>query len=167
MPQPIDQASDLFGPLTVEKKTSFNLQDLVTEFPDDHSDWSIPEAFLCLILSAALADGRIAQQETEELRVLAHRSRVLRNLDPNELASLNRTIVKRRTDRPDWLREACRTLPQDMHLTVLAHCIDICLADGAMVPAEAEYLEALIGGLNVSSEAVHQVAQVLSIKNRY
>lgn len=119
MSEPSPASETLFTPLTVESRPAFSLQDLVSEFPEHHSDWSIPEAFLCLVLSAAFADGRLADQEAEELRALAHRSRILKNLTENELAALNAVVVKRRTDRPDYIQEACQTLPRDMHLSVL------------------------------------------------
>jgi uncharacterized tellurite resistance protein B-like protein len=167
MSELIEEAGDLFAPVTTQKKQPFSLKELVAEFPNSQSDWSIPESFFCLVLSAALADGRMAQQESEELKALSHRSRILRNLDPNELAALNRTVVKRRADRPEWLSEACRALPHDMHLSVFVHCLDICLADGAMVAAEAEFLETLLEHLSVSEDDARQAMRILSVKNRY
>lgn len=167
MSELIEGAGELFAPVITEKKQPFSLKELVSEFPNNQSDWSIPEAFFCLVLSAALADGKMAQQETEELRALSHRSRILRNLDPNELAALNRTVVKRRADRPDWLSEACRALPHDMHLSVFVHCLDICLADGAMVAAEADFLESLLEHLAVSEDDARQATRILSVQNRY
>ena len=143
------------------------MQELVTEFPDHPNDWSIPEAFLCLILSAAFADGRIAEQEQEEIRALSHRSRTLKNLDQNELAQVNRIVLKRRADRPDWLAEACEALPKDMHLAVFAHCLDIALADGVLVPSEAEFLEKLIGLLTITEEEAKLITKVISLKNRF
>jgi uncharacterized tellurite resistance protein B-like protein len=163
----IEGAGELFAPVITEKKQPFSLKELMCEFPNSQSDWSIPEAFLCLVLSSALADGRIAIQETEELKALSHRSRILRSLDPNELAALNRTVVKRRTDRPEWLSEACQALPPDMHLSVFVHCLDICLADGAMVAAEADFLESLLEHLSVSDDDARQATRILSVKNRY
>lgn len=162
-----DNSQALFGPLTAEKKPNFSLQELVSEFPDHPSDWTIPEAFLCLILSAAFADGRLAEQEQEEIRALARRSRTLKNLDQNELAQANRIVLKRRADRPDWLSEACEALPKDMHLAVFAHCLDICLADGVLVSAEAEFLEKLIGILSISQDEAKLITKVISLKNRY
>jgi uncharacterized tellurite resistance protein B-like protein len=167
MSELIEEAGDLFAPVTTPKKQPFSLKELVAEFPNSQSDWSIPESFFCLVLSAALADGRMAQQESDELKALSHRSRILRNLDPNELAALNRTVVKRRADRPEWLSEACRALPHDMHLSVFVHCLDICLADGAMVAAEAEFLETLLEHLSVSEDDARQATRILSFKNRY
>ncbi|MCA8892730.1 MAG: tellurite resistance TerB family protein [Hyphomonas sp.] len=162
-----DNSQALFGPITAEKKPGFSMQELVTEFPDHPNDWSIPEAFLCLILSSAFADGRIAEQEQEEIRALSRRSRTLKNLDQNELAQVNRVVLKRRADRPDWLAEACEALPKDMHLAVFAHCLDITLADGVLVPAEAEFLEKLIGLLTITEEEAKLITKVISLKNRF
>lgn len=167
MDENVEMAGALFAPITVEKKAAFSLKDLITEFPAGQTDWSIPEAYLCLVLSAALADGRVVEQEAEELKSLSHRSRILKSMDANELAALNQLVVKRRNDRPDWLGEACRTLPKDMHLPVFAHCLDLCLSDGALVQAEADFLEALIDGFSISAEDARQVTSVLSMKNRY
>ena len=162
-----DNSQALFGPITVEKKSGFSMQELVTEFPDHPNDWSIPEAFLCLILSTAFADGRIAEQEQEEIRALSRRSRTLKNLDQNELAQVNRVVLKRRSDRPDWLAEACEALPKDMHLAGFAHCLDIALADGVLVPSEAEFLEKLIGLLTITEEEAKLITKVISLKNRF
>lgn len=160
-------AGELFGFVTVGKRRGFSMQDLVGDFPAGQTDWSLPEAYFCLILSAALADGRVAEQEAEEIRSLSHRSRILRSLDANELAALNRTVVQRRSERTGWLAEACNALPQDMHLSVFIHCLDICLADGSMVPAEADYLEAMLQHLSIPEEDVRLATRILSARNRY
>ena len=162
-----DNPQAFFGPITAEKKPGFSMQELVSEFPNHPSDWTIPEAFLCLILSAAYADGRIAEQEQEEIRALSRRSRTLKNLDQNELAQANRVVLKRREDRPDWLEEACEALPKDMHLAVFAHCLDISLADGVLVSAEAEFLEKLISLLTITQEEAKLITKVISLKNRF
>lgn len=163
----VEGAGELFAPFMVEERRTFSMKELVTEFPDGRNDWTIQEAFLCLVLSAALADGRIAPQEAEELRALSHRSRILKTLDANELAEINKAVVKRREDRPDWLGECCRALPLDMHLSIFAHCLDICLADGSMATSEAEFLEALLDHLNLSADDIRQATRIISIKNRY
>lgn len=157
----------LFRPITAERKPGFSLKDLVAEFPDHHSDWTIPQAFICLVLSAAFADGQVSIEEQEEIRALAHRSRTLRTLDENELAEANRIVLQRRKDRPDWLAEACEALPKEMRLSVFAHCLDITLADSVLVPAEADYLEQLVEILGIDPNDAEIVTKVLSMKNRY
>ena len=159
--------SGLFGPVTVEAKPAFSLKELVSDFPDHPSDWTISEAYVCLLLSAAMADGKVSIEQGEEIRAVAHRSRTLKSLDENELAEVNQVIVERRENRPDWLLEACEALPREMRLSVFAHCLDIALADGSLVPPEAEYLERLVDLLQVPTEDAAVVTRVISIKNRY
>ncbi|MEL6754189.1 MAG: tellurite resistance TerB family protein [Pseudomonadota bacterium] len=161
------EPAPLFKPLTAEQKPAFSLKTLVSEFPDHQSDWTIPEAFLCLILSAAFADGEVSAEEQEEIRAIAHRSRTLKSMDANELAEANRIVLQRRKDRPDWLGEACEALPREMHLSVFAHCLDITLADGALVPAEAAFLEQLVAVLGILPGDAELITKVLTMKNRY
>jgi uncharacterized tellurite resistance protein B-like protein len=167
MGENVKTSQALFETIKAEKKPDFNLRELVSEFPDHQNDWSIPEAFLCLILSAAFADGTVVAQEQEEIRALAHRSRTLKHLDENELAQMNRAVLKRRADRPDWLAEVAEALPRDMHLAVFSHCLDISLADGVLVAAEADFLEKLIGTLKIDPEEAKLVTRVISQKNRF
>ncbi|MEE2920165.1 TerB family tellurite resistance protein [Hyphomonas sp.] len=167
MGEEVQNSRALFDAIRAERKPDFNLRELVSEFPDHQNDWSIPEAFLCLILSAAYADGTVAAQEQEEIRALAHRSRTLKHLDENELAQMNQIVLKRRADRPDWLGEVCEALPRDMHLAVFAHCLDISLADGVLVAAEADFLEKLILTLNLDRDEARTVTWVMSQKNRF
>lgn len=163
-----EKAQSLFAPLTTAgERKGFSLQDLVSEFPNHRNDWTIEEAFLCLILSAAFADGRVVEEEQEEIRALAHRSRTLKNMSLNDLAEANRTVLKRRTERSEWLQEACEALPADMHLAVFAHCLDIALADGVLVQAEAEFLESLIQNLSINPEDARMITKVVSLKNRF
>ena len=156
----------LFGPMTVEEKPKFTLRDLVSEFPEHQTDWSIPEAFVCLVLSAAFADGKVTAEEQEEIQAIAHRSRILKSLEQNELAEINAKVLKRREDRPEWMAEACEALPRDMHLSVFAHCLDITMADGSLVSAEAEYLEQLISTFPLSQDDVQVIAKVISVKKQ-
>ena len=161
------EPTPLFKPLTAQTKPKFSLQALVSEFPDHQSDWTIPEAFICLLLSAAFADGEVSAEEQEEIRAIAHRSRTLKNMDQNQLAEANRVVLQRRKDRPDWLSEACEALPREMHLSIFAHCLDITMADGALVPAEAAYLEQLVSVLGIVPGDAELITKVISMKNRY
>lgn len=131
------------------------------------TDWTIPEAFLCLILMAAAADGVVPPEEHMEIRALARRSRVLKSVDSAHLAQLNRVIGDRLKHRPDALREACEALPVDMRPSILAHCADILLADGGLAPAEAEFLNRITSCLGVAEDEAVRIVEALLIKNRY
>lgn len=149
-------------------ESSFNLEKLAAEFGKSrNTDWTVGEAFLCLLLSAVSADGVFAREEQEEVKALLMRSRALRTMDQAQLAQANAVIQKRLAERKNGLEEACTALPSDMRLPVFAHCVDIILSDGALVPAEADYLNRISGLLDLKAEDAKRVMEVMLIKNRF
>ena len=59
------------------RTSSFDLDKLTEQFKQQrNTDWSVPESFLCLLLSAAAADGNVALEEQAEIHALVRRSRV-------------------------------------------------------------------------------------------
>lgn len=130
------------------------------------TDWSIPEAFLCLLFSAAFADGVVADVEKEEIFALTHRSRALKSLTPGQLAEINAAINQRLATRPNGLEEACGSLPTEMRLPVFAHCVDIVLADGELVQTEADFLNRVVAGMGLDPAEAQKVMDVMVTKNR-
>ena len=163
----VDDNASIFHPHVSEKKPPYSLRALAAEFPGQHTDWTIPEAFLCLILSMAFADGNVSPEEQEEIRAVAHRSRTLKGMSANDLAAANQAILERRDNRPNWLDEACSALPADMHISVFALCLDIALADSVLLPAEADFLQELLSRLRISEQEAQVLIKVISAKNRF
>ncbi|MEZ5938775.1 MAG: TerB family tellurite resistance protein [Hyphomonadaceae bacterium] len=155
--QAAPQASSVFD--TEKLKQSFTAQ--------RHTDWTIGEAFLALLLSAAGADGKVSAEEQNELFALAGRSRALKSMDQTQLAQANAVVSQRLAERANGLEEACQALPTDMRLTILAHCIDLVLSDGDFHKAEADFLNAITGHLGVDQADAERIMQVLLIKNRF
>lgn len=160
-------AINVFTASAVESKSPFNLEKLADQFRHRKSDWSIPEAYIGILLSAAYADGNLAPEELEEIRALALRSRALKALSPNDLAAANRVAEERLQQRSNGLQEACETLPADMCLPVFAHCVDLILADGELLKPEAEYLDNLRSMLDIDPESARRVMEVMLLKNQY
>src|SRR5262245_28955693 len=134
------------------KSSAFDLDKLTEQFKQQrNTDWSVPEAFLCLLLSAASADGNVAAEEQAEIMALARRSRALKSVNPSQLAAANASVNQRLKARPNGLQEACESLPMDMRLPVFAHCVDIILADGALLPIEAEFLNKIMAFLGLDA----------------
>lgn len=147
---------------------SFNLDKLIEQFRKPRNvDWSIPEAFLCLLLSAAIADGRMSVEEQAEIQTLTRRSRALKIYSETQLASINAAINLRLGNRPDGLREACESLPTDMRLPLFAHCVDIVLADGVLLPIEVDFLNRIMTYLGVDPAEGRRVMEVMLIKSRF
>jgi uncharacterized tellurite resistance protein B-like protein len=148
--------------------TSRDIDALVEQFRKQRNiDWSIPEVFLCLILSAAIADGHLSLEEKAEIEALSRRSRALKSIAPAQLATANSTINMRLKTRPDGLREACESLPTDMRLPLFAHCVDIVLADGQLLPIEVDFLNRIMTFLAIDPADGKRVMEVLLIKNRF
>jgi uncharacterized tellurite resistance protein B-like protein len=156
------------APPEPQKSSAFDLDELTKQFKGSRAtDWSVPEAFLCLLLSAAAADGNVALEEQAEIYALARRSRALKTVDANQLAAANTTINTRLKSRPEGLKEACESLPLDMRLPIFAHCVDIILADGALLPIEAEFLNKIMAFLGLDQADGKRVMEVMLVKNRF
>jgi uncharacterized tellurite resistance protein B-like protein len=157
----------IFTPTTTEKvPTPLDLDALSSQF-GKKSDWSIPEAYMCLILAAAFCDGELASEEKQEIAALVMRSRTMKTLPAAELAKVNVTVNERMKVRPTALEEACNALPPDMRLSVFAHCVDIVLADGELRQSEADFLNRATTFLRIDADKAKQVLAAIMLKNSY
>jgi uncharacterized tellurite resistance protein B-like protein len=129
--------------------------------------WTIPEAFVAVLFGAVTCDGELATVEHEELLALAHRSRALKTLTPEQLGAVNTKVSARLRDSDTALQEACMALPEDMRLPAFAHALDLILADGELNEEEADFLNAIILHLKLNREDVERVADVIVMKNQY
>jgi uncharacterized tellurite resistance protein B-like protein len=159
------------GPLEVTESSSrarFELRELLEQFERQRNlDWSVPEAFVCLLLSAAVADGNCSPEERVEIESLSRRSRALKSVSPAQLAKANAVVRQRLDGHPDGLREACESLPEDMRLSLFAHCVDIVLSDGLLVPSEIDFLSRIMNFMGINPSEGRRVMEVLLIKNRF
>lgn len=148
--------------------STFDLEKLTEQFKQQrNTDWTVPEAFICLLLAAAAADGNVGLEEQAEIHALARRSRALKTINAAQLAAANTTVTKRLQSRPNGLKEACESLPMDMRLPVFAHCVDIILADGALLPVEADFLNRIMAYMGIEAADGQRVMEVMLVKNRF
>jgi uncharacterized tellurite resistance protein B-like protein len=54
-----------------------------------------------------------------------------------------------------------------MRLPIFAHCVDIILADGALLPVEADFLNKIMAYLKLEPADGKRVMEVLLVKNRF
>jgi uncharacterized tellurite resistance protein B-like protein len=160
-------AVTIFQTLAVESKSPFDLDRLADRFRHRNTGWSIPEAILCLLFSAAMADGSFSEEENVQIQSIARRSRALRALSPQDLATANNAVNQRIAQNPNALQEACATLPADMCLPYFAHCVDIILSDGELLKSETDFLHALIPMLDLDEAHANRVMEVLFLKAQY
>ena len=112
-------------------------------------------------------DGNVALEEQTEIYALARRSRALKSVNANQLAAANTSVNQRLKERPNGLQEACLSLPADMRLPVFAHCVDIILADGSLLPVEADFLNKIMTFMGLDAADGKRVMEVLLVKNRF
>lgn len=168
MPSDVSPVINIFQAAPERPPSTFNFEKLAADFGKNrNSDWTVGEAFLCLLLSAVSADGIFAREEQEEVKALLMRSRALKSMDQSTLAKANATIQKRLAERKNGLEEACAALPSDMRLPVFAHCVDIILTDGQLVPVEADFLNRITAMMELNADEAKRVMEVLLIKNRF
>lgn len=129
--------------------------------------WSVPEAFVAVLLAAVISDGEISAAEHEEILALVHRSRALKTLTPEQLGDVNVRVLERLRTSDDALAAACRALPEEMRAPAFAHALDLVLADGELNEDEADFLNALILALGLDGKQVEHIADVIVLKNRY
>jgi uncharacterized tellurite resistance protein B-like protein len=159
--------ANVFQSFAVEKPAPFDVTKLADKFKHRNTGWSIPEAFLCLLFSAAMADGTFAGPESDAIKVIVGRSRAMTALTPQALAAANDVVNQRMQQNPNSLEEACQTLPADMCLPVFAHCVDIILSDGQLIKSEAEWLNQIALMLDIEPDNARRVMEVLLLKAQY
>lgn len=129
--------------------------------------WTVPEAFVTVLLSAVTCDGDLAAIEHEELLALAHRSRALMSLTTKQLADINEKVLARLRDEEGAFEQACAAIPEEMRLSLFAHALDLVLADGDLNQDEADFLNGLILRFNLMADDVRRITDVLVLKNKY
>jgi uncharacterized tellurite resistance protein B-like protein len=160
-------AVNVFQTFAVEKPTPFDIDKLANKFRYRNTGWSIPEAFLCVLFAAAMADGSFNEAEGATVKQVVSRSRAMQALNPQDLANANNSVNQRLQQSPSALEEACQTLPAEMCLPVFAHCVDLILSDGQLLKAEAEFLEKLMKLLDIEPDNGRRVMEVLLMKAQY
>ena len=160
--------SSIFQNYAVGERSPFNLEKLSDKFRHRPSDWTIPEAYIGIVMAAAMADGQYSAIEHATIINQVSRSRALNSLPPEVLSHAEASVKKRAAERRDtWLREACETLPAEMCLPVFAHCVDIILSDGELLAAEAKFLDDLRPLLDIPEDHAKRIMEVLLLKAQY
>jgi len=144
-----------------------DFEKLAADFGRKKTGWSVPEAYLGLLIATAMADGNYHPEEQQEVLKLGRRSRVLNELSVQDLAAANDIVNERLQARPEALREACQTIPEDMRLSLFGHCVGIAIADGELHKAEALFLERLVEDLGLDTSDARQVLEVVLLIARY
>ncbi len=148
-------------------KRAFDFQSFFTNIVSRQEDaWTEAEAFLFIAIFAASCDGNVSPEESEQILATIHRSRLFRDANSEELRRINNVVADRLAKRGERaLADACAALPPHLALSAFAMAVDIVLADGGFVRAEAEFLDRLMTLLNIAEADAAKIAEVMNIKN--
>lgn len=136
--------------------------------PGAGAAWSVAEAFLAVLFSAAASDGEIAGLEHEELLALIHRTPALRRLTTAALNPMGAVVLARLAAGGETaLAEACASLPKQFRPWAFANALDLVLCDGQLLRDEADFLDALAAALRLDPGLVGRIAEITLLKNQY
>ncbi|MEM6925570.1 MAG: TerB family tellurite resistance protein, partial [Myxococcota bacterium] len=107
------------------------------------------------------------EAEQNEILRLGKRSPILNQLTMPELAKVNNNVNERFKSRPEAVRECCETIPEEMRLAVLGHCVEVAIADGTMSQPEAAMIERILEHLHVDTRDAKSVIEVVLLLARY
>jgi uncharacterized tellurite resistance protein B-like protein len=115
-------------------------------------DWTVPEAFIGILIGAALADGEVHQNERDEIIGLRKRTRILQHLSDDQVSKANQTVIQRFSERGDKaLEQCCGALPTELRLPIFSLCVDITLADGKLHRNELLFLKRVADLLGIDA----------------
>jgi len=156
-----------FSAQVEEPKQHFNFGTFFTTVVLQKEDpWTPAQAFLCVLQAAAECDGSTSPDEINEILATLHRSRIFKEAGPEQTRQASKVVAERLSKRGHRaLTEACAALKEQYALPVFAHAVDIVLADGGFVQAEADFLNELMRLLGINSTQAQQIAEVMNIKN--
>ena len=126
------------------------------------------EAFACIALAMAGAEGSIAQSEWDGIVNYIRRLRLYDNYSGPAFDKMFDKVFRiLRNEGPGALVSASVAgLPDDLKLTAFACAVDIALADGVVEEEEKEIINQLAGALEIPEQTAIQIIEVLIIKNK-
>jgi uncharacterized tellurite resistance protein B-like protein len=163
-----NEKKPVFSQYAVAQQTPFDVEKLANQHRHQDRGWTIPEAYLGLMIAAANADGRVDSEEESEIDTVARRSRALRSLSPEALGAAKQGARQRLAQNPGTaIEDACKTLPAELCLPAFTHCADIVLSDGELLESEAQWLQNVMPKLDIDDDHGRRIVEVLLLKAKY
>jgi hypothetical protein len=135
--------------------------------------WSKEEAFLCVLLAAALADNTAHELELEEIDALFHRLNIFEKQPKDKITEMRVKVQEKlRPDgtkpmKPETWKSAAKTITKNsLGVAAFANAADIVFADRVVESEEVEFLRELITELGVDSQA-NDIIRVIKLKNHH
>ncbi|WP_026079615.1 tellurite resistance TerB family protein [Spirulina subsalsa] len=126
------------------------------------------EGFAAIMLLVVAADGYLADDEVSLLNTTLGRMKLYRSYSVDVMRRMFDNIggILRREGADALFNAAIATLPHDLYDTAFAIATDLVLADGQVSQEEEDLLGSLCRALDLPSETVEKIIQVMLIKNK-
>jgi uncharacterized membrane protein YebE (DUF533 family) len=132
-------------------------------WPENAVKMPAAEAVLAVLFFAAASDGVSKPAESEALQALTRRWSVRSVLREKNITALNYAALRWLSgDRA--LENACAAIPETLRPAVFANAVEICLIDGDLKRAEAEFLDRLAEALGMADDEAKRIAEVVALK---
>lgn len=138
-----------------------------------NAGWSKEEAFLCLLLAAAVADNNAHPDEIEEIEALFHRLNIFEKQDRSKVSEMRQKVQAKlvpEAGKPmkgeTWKSAAKAMVKNNLGATAFANAADIVFADKVVESEEVEFLRQLIGELGIEAQA-NDIIRIIKIKNHH
>lgn len=125
------------------------------------------EAFVCLLIASARADGSVSPHEANQIEHAAVAMKLFRGSSHETRHGIFTNAAERIKLQgvEDVVRGAAAAIPKELGATAFAVAVDLMLSDGRLTTNEQRFADELRGLLNVAPETAAKVVDVLTIKN--
>ena len=128
---------------------------------------SLQEALVVLLIASARADGSVSLHEANQIEHMVAGMKLFRGVNYETRQRVFTGASERMAEHgaATVLPAAAAMVPKALAATALAVAVDLMLSDGHISASEQEFVNTLSVLLNVDSETVARIVDVLTIKN--
>ena len=131
----------------------------------------IEEAFVGLLVAAALCDGDMAPEESTELNALLTRTKTLRPYTSDEIGEISAKVHAELSDPSSFdevVASYCSAIVDSgMAESLFAHCTDLVRCDTIYRLEEQEFLGRISEFLSIEEARAASIFDVIELKNNF
>lgn len=138
--------------------------------PSEHTGptgLSTREAFICLLVASARADGTISPHEANQIEQAIEPMRLFHGVGYEARQAIFMSAAERVRNEgvTHAARAAAKAIPNELRDTAFAVAVDLMLCDRWLTPTERQFVDELRDTLNVDREMAVRIVEVIAIKN--
>ncbi len=128
---------------------------------------SLQEALVVLLIASARADGSVSLHEANQIEHMVAGMKLFRGVNYETRQRVFTGASERMAEHgaATVVPAAAAMVPKELAATVLATAVDLMRSDGHISASEQEFVNTLSVLLNVDTETVARIVDVLTIKN--